>query len=73
MKPKETKGEWKHNDSDGKLIQAMDKKPDTAKPATHLWGFEEVDGARRHTQRPKVTRRDDKEINVRMVSDFDGE
>lgn len=66
-------GEWLEGDSDGKLIQAVGKKPDDAWIATHLWGFENVEGARRHTRRVKVTSRDGEEVKVRMVYDFDGE
>lgn len=66
-------GEWLEGDSDGKLIQAVGKKPDDAWVATHLWGFENVSGARRHTRRVKVVSKDGEEIKVRMVYDFAGE
>lgn len=63
-------GEWIQGDSDGKLIQAVGKKPDDAWVATHLWGFEDVNGARRHTRRVKVVGKDGEELKVRMVYDF---
>jgi hypothetical protein len=65
-------GGWPTDDSEGKLIQAVGKKPDDAWTATHLWGFEEVDGARRHTRQIKVVGKDEEEIQVRMVYDFVG-
>lgn len=66
-------GDWKEDDSDGKLVQATGKKPDDAWTATHLWGFEEVGGQRRHTRRVKVVDKDGKELKVRMVYDYNGE
>ena len=66
-------GDWQERDSDGMLIQAVGKKPDGAWTATHLWGFEEVAGQRRHTRRVKVVNQDGKELKVRMVYDFDGD
>jgi hypothetical protein len=66
-------GDWDKEDSNGKLIQAEGKKPDDAWMATHFWGFEEVDGKRRHTRRVKVVDKDGKELKVRMVYDFDGD
>ena len=66
-------GDWKEDDSGGKLIQAVGKKPDDTWTATHLWGFENIDGARRHTRRVKVSSSDGKELKVRMVYDFKGE
>lgn len=66
-------GEWLAGDSDGKLIQAVGKKPDDAWVATHLWGFENVDGARRHTRRVEVVGKDGEQVKVRMVYDFVGE
>lgn len=67
------KGEWIDDDSDGKLIQAVGKKPNDAWIATHLWGFEEVGGARRHTRRVKVVSKEGEELLVRMVYDFENE
>lgn len=66
-------GEWKDEDSDGKLIQAVGRKPDGTWTATHFWGFEDVGNQRRHTRRVKVASKDGDEINVRMVYDFEGE
>lgn len=63
-------GDWPEQDSNGKLIQATGKKPDGAWTATHLWGFEQVSGQRRHTRRVKVVDKDGKELSVRMVYDF---
>lgn len=65
-------GDWLKDDSDGKLIQAVGKKPDDAWTATHLWGFEEVGGSRRHTRRVKVVSKEGEELVVRMVYDFEG-
>ena len=66
-------GDWKIDDSDGKLVQAEGNQADGAWKATHFWGFEEVGGARRHTRRVKMTGKDGKELKVRMVYDYDGE
>ena len=66
-------GEWKDNDSDGKLVQAEGNKADGAWRAMHLWGFEEVGHARRHTRRVNMVGKDGKELKVRMVYDYDGE
>lgn len=65
-------GDWASNDSEGKLIQAVGKKPDDSWTASHLWGFEEVGGARRHTRRVKVNSKSGEEIKARMVYDFAG-
>jgi hypothetical protein len=65
-------GGWPADDSEGKLIQAVGKKPNGAWKATHLWGFEEVDGTRRHTRRIRIVSKDGEEIIVRMVYDFEG-
>lgn len=66
-------GEWLEGDSAGKLIQAVGKKPDDAWVATHLLGFENVGGERRHTRRVKVVGKDGEEVVVRMVYDYTGE
>lgn len=66
-------GEWIGGDSEGKLIQAVGKKPDDAWTATHIWGFEQVGGERRHTRRVHVVSKEGEEIDVRMVYDFVGE
>ena len=66
-------GDWDADDSEGKLVEAVGKKPDDEWGATHLWGFEEVGGERRHTRRVHFTHSNGKELNVRMVYDFDGE
>ncbi len=66
------KGDWKADDSNGKLIQAVGKKPDDAWTATHLWGFEEVGGERKHTRRVRMTSEDGEDLKVRMVYDFEG-
>ena len=63
-------GDWLEEDSNGKLIQATGKKLDGAWTATHLWGFEQVSGQRRHTRRVEVVDKDGKELRVRMVYDF---
>lgn len=66
-------GEWPSDDSKGQLVQADGKKPDDSWGATHFWGFENVDGVRRHTRRVKVNSKSGEEIKVRMVYDFEGE
>jgi hypothetical protein len=38
-----------------------------------LWGFEMVDGERRHTRRVYVKNKKGEELRVRMVYDFVGE
>jgi hypothetical protein len=66
-------GEWIDGDSDGKLIEAEGKKEDGEWSAHHLWGFEIVDGERRHTRRVYVKNKKGEELRVRMVYDFVGE
>lgn len=66
-------GEWIEGDSDGKLIEAEGKKEDGEWRAHHLWGFEQVDGQRRHTRRVYVENKKGENIRVRMVYDFMGE
>jgi hypothetical protein len=65
-------GDWQDADSEGKLIEAVGKKPDGAWTATHLWGFEDVGGERRHTRRVHVVDKHGNELNVRMIYDFQG-
>ncbi|KAF2999892.1 hypothetical protein E8E13_008396 [Curvularia kusanoi] len=63
-------GEWIEGDSEGKLIQAEGRKPDGEWEAAHLWGFEIVEGARRHTRRVLVKNNKGEELRVRMVYDY---
>jgi len=65
--------EWIEGDSEGKLVQAEGKKPDGEWQAAHLWGFEMVDGERRHTRRVQVKNTKGEELRVRMVYDYIGE
>lgn len=71
--PEGGSGDWIEGDSKGMLIQAQGDKPDGSWGGTHFWGFENVDGVRRHTRRIKIWRDDGKEIHMRMVYDFDSE
>jgi hypothetical protein len=68
----EGEGEWIEGDSEGKLIHAEGKKQGEWE-ASHLWGFEMVDGERRHTRRVRVSNEKGEELRVRMVYDFVGE
>ncbi|KAL1800659.1 hypothetical protein ACET3X_001001 [Alternaria dauci] len=68
----EGEGEWIEGDSEGKLIHAEGKKEGEWE-ASHLWGFEMVDGERRHTRRVRVSNAKGEELRVRMVYDFVGE
>ena len=72
MKHGARRGEWEAEDSNGKLREAVGKKLDGAWTTTHLWVFENVDGERRHTRRVHVVDKDGRELDVRMVDDFDG-
>ena len=66
-------GEWDDSDN-GLLMQAEGNKPDDEWCGTHYWGFERVDGERRHTRRIfMVNNKTQEELAVRMVYDFDGE
>ena len=65
-------GEWIEDDSQGRLIHAEGKKGGEWE-ANHLWGFEVVDGERRHTRRVRVGNEKGEELRVRMVYDFIGE
>jgi hypothetical protein len=69
----EGEGEWIEGDSEGKLIEAEGNKEDGEWEARHLWGFEIVDGERRHTRRVYVKNKKGEEVRVRMVYDFVGE
>lgn len=62
---------WLEGDSEGSLIEAEGKK-DGEWEARHLWGFEVVDGERRHTRRVWVRNKEGEEIRVRMVYDWVG-
>ncbi|KAL6711769.1 hypothetical protein ACN47E_002812 [Coniothyrium glycines] len=62
-------GEWIEGDSEGKLIHAEGKKEGEWE-AAHLWGFEIVDGERRHTRRVRVKNDKGVDRRVRMVYDF---
>lgn len=66
-------GEWIDGDSQGKLVHAEGKKESGEWEAAHLWGFEIVDGERRHTRRVRVKNDKGEELRVRMVYDFVGE
>ena len=65
-------GEWEDG-SEGKLINAVGRKPDGTWEAVHFWGFEEVGGERRHTRRVTVRNQEGEKLKVRMVYDFNGE
>lgn len=66
----EGEGKWIEGDSEGQLIFAEGKKEGGDWEASHLWGFEIVDGERRHTRRVRVTNDKGEELRVRMVYDF---
>jgi hypothetical protein len=65
-------GDWIEGDSEEKLIQAEGKKPNGEWEAAHLWGFEIVNGERRHTRRVLVKNNKDEKLKVRMVYDYVG-
>ncbi|KAF1922419.1 uncharacterized protein M421DRAFT_10571 [Didymella exigua CBS 183.55] len=69
----QAEGEWIEGDSEGRLIQAEGKKQDGEWEAAHLWGFEVVDGERRHTRRVLIKNNKGEELRVRMVYDYVGE
>ncbi|KAF2035061.1 hypothetical protein EK21DRAFT_96858 [Setomelanomma holmii] len=64
---------WIEGDSEGQLIEAEGKREDVTLVARHLWGFEVVEGERRHTRRVYVKNDKGEELRVRMVYDFVGE
>lgn len=64
---------WIKDDSNGKLIEAEGREVDGEWEAHHLWGFELVDGERRHTRRVCVKNKAGDSLRVRMVYDFVGE
>jgi hypothetical protein len=68
----EGEGEWIEGDSEGMLIHAEGRKEGEWE-ASHLWGFEVVEGERRHTRRVRVSNSKGEELRVRMVYDFVGE
>ena len=69
---REGEGEWLESEDGAKLIHAEGKKEGEWE-ASHLWGFEMVDGERRHTRRVRVSNSKGEELRVRMVYDFMGE
>ncbi|KAJ4987912.1 hypothetical protein SVAN01_06642 [Stagonosporopsis vannaccii] len=69
----EGEGEWIEGDSEGMLVQAEGRKPGGEWEAAHLWGFEIVEGERRHTRRVLVKNNKGEELRVRMVYDYVGE
>ena len=68
----DVKGDWEE-ERDGRLILAEGGKPDQSWTARRIWGFEEVGGERRYTQRAKVGNKSGEEVTVMMVYDFAGE
>lgn len=64
---------WIDGDSQGKLVHAEGKQENGDWQASHLWGFEMVDGERRHTRRVRVSNNKGEELRVRMVYDFVGQ
>ncbi|KAJ4347151.1 uncharacterized protein N0V89_011089 [Didymosphaeria variabile] len=65
-------GEWIEGDSEGKIMHAQGKAANGKWEADHLWGFEIVDGERKHTRRARVKNDQGKELKVKMVYDFEG-
>lgn len=65
------RSEWEQGDC--KVILAEGGKPDDSWTAVRIWGFEEVGGERRYTQRVKVWNKKGEEVKVKMVYDFAGE
>jgi hypothetical protein len=68
----EGEAEWLESEGDGKLVHAEGSKEGEWE-ASHLWGFEIVEGERRHTRRVRVRNSKGEELRVRMVYDFVGE
>ena len=67
----DVKGDWEQGDSS--LILAEGGKPDESWTAVRIWGFEQVGGERRYTQRVKVWNKNGDEMKVKMIYDFVGE
>ena len=66
-------GDWEDCD-EGMLIQVEGQKPSGVWGGTHYWGFELVEGQRKHTRRIYLFNDEkDEKMSVRMVYDFDGE
>ena len=74
MKKEEApEGDWEDCD-EGLLVQVEGEKPSGVWGGTHYWGFETVEGMRKHTRRIYMFNDEKGEkMNVRMVYDFDGE
>ncbi|KAL8931921.1 MAG: hypothetical protein Q9216_007026 [Gyalolechia sp. 2 TL-2023] len=58
------------DDDDGRVILAEGGSTDGKWDALRIWGFEEIEGERRYTQRVKVRNRDGEEVEGKMVYDF---
>jgi hypothetical protein len=54
------------------LIEIEEMREDGGWVASHLWGFEKVDGERRHSRRVYEKNMKGEELRVRMVYDFVG-
>ena len=66
-------GDWEDCD-EGMLIQVEGQKPSGVWGGTHYWGFEPVEGQRKHTRRIYLFNDEkDEKMSVRMVYDFDRE
>ncbi|KAL1595201.1 hypothetical protein SLS60_009889 [Paraconiothyrium brasiliense] len=64
--------EWLEGDSERKIIHAQGKAANGKWEADHLWGFESVDGERKHTRRARVKNDQGQELKAKMVYDFEG-
>lgn len=63
-------GEWIEGDSEGKIMHAQGRAANGKWEASHLWGFELVDGQRKHTRRAWVKNDQGEELKAIMVYDF---
>lgn len=64
-------GDWIENDSEGMLLHAEGRSADGTWEASHLWGFEMVDGQRKHTRRAWVKNHGGEQLRVKMVYEFE--
>jgi hypothetical protein len=55
---------------EGKLIEATSG-DDNNWSATHIWGFKDIEGQRRHVRKVVVKGKDGEEVRVMMVYDWD--
>lgn len=67
------RGKWLEDEGDGWIVQAEGDRRDGSWGGSHFWGFEEVEGERRHVRWIRIWKRGGEKVVLRMVYDWEGE